>query len=239
MNILVTGGSEGLGREIVGRLARDGGNRIYFTYPFGPDAARAIEASHPDVTSVKCDFTCGEDLDSLVRAMGDMNLDALVNNAMVGYTRDHFHKMGPDVFTGSFARNVLPVLVITQEALRIFRKKKFGKIVNILSGALINKPPIGLSEYVANKAYLESMSKSWATENARFNITSNSISPAFMNTGFLKDVDERIIDEMESGHPLKKLLSPGEIAEVVAFLMSATQHINGVNIPVNAASDFV
>lgn len=239
MNILVTGGAEGLGRAITMKLVRDAGCKVYITYPFSPDNAREVESSSQNVKSIKCDYKNADDIESLVRAMPDLDLDVLVNNAMAGYTQEHFHKIKPEVFLESFTANVYPVARITQEAIRLFRKKKFGKIINILTSYLINRPPIGLSEYVANKAYLESMSKSWATENARFNITSNSVSPSFMQTGFTKDVDERIIEEMTANHPLKKLLSPEEVADAVLFFVNATQQINGVNLAVNAASDLV
>jgi 3-oxoacyl-[acyl-carrier protein] reductase len=239
MNILVTGGAEGLGKTITMRLLREEGNRVWITYPFSPDRARELETPDGAVTPIKCDFTSAEEIEALVDAMPSMNLDVLINNAMAGYTQEHFHKMRPEVFSESFARNVYPVMRITQQAVSMFRKKKFGKIINILTAYLINRPPTGLSEYVANKAYLESMSKSWAAENARFNITSNSISPSFMRTGFTSTVDERIVDEMAASHPLKKLLTPEEVADIVHFFTTAPQHINGVNLPVNCASDIV
>ncbi len=239
MNILVTGGAEGLGKAITLRLLREAGSRVYITYPASPDRAREIESVNSGVTSIKCDYRSAEDIEALAAAMPAMDLDVLINNATVGYTQEHFHKMKPDVFMDSFARNVYPVMRITQQAVSLFRKKKFGKVVNILTAYLVNRPPTGLSEYVANKAYLESMSKSWAAENARFNITSNSISPSFMRTGFTSAVDERIVEEMEANHPLKKLLTPEEVADIVHFFTIAPQHVNGVNMPVNCASDIV
>ncbi|HOD15759.1 MAG TPA: SDR family oxidoreductase [Spirochaetota bacterium] len=239
MNILVTGGAEGLGKAITVRLLREEGNRVWITYPASPDRAREIGSSSGSVKSVKCDYKSPEDIEALAAAMPGMDLDVLVNNATVGYTQEHFHKMRPGLFIESFSHNVYPVMRITQQAIALFRKKKFGKIINVLTSYLINRPPTGLSEYVANKAYLESMSKSWAVENARFNITSNSISPSFMRTGFTSAVDERIVEEMAASHPLKKLLTPEEVADIVFFFVDAPQHVNGVNLPVNCASDIV
>ena len=76
----------------------------------------------------------------------------------------------------------------------MYKKKRKGKIITILTSFLLNSPPIGSSSYVANKAYLKSLTKSWANENIKFNVTSNTISPSFMQTNFTSDVDERIID---------------------------------------------
>ncbi len=147
--------------------------------------------------------------------------------------------MSLDVFNDGFRENVLPVIQITQQAIKQFRKKKFGKIITILSSAIINKPPVGWSEYAANKAYLLSMSKSWATENAAFNITSNCISPSLMLTNLTSDMDERLVETYEQNHPLKKALSTSEVAETVAYLVGATQQINGTNLIINSGTDVV
>jgi NAD(P)-dependent dehydrogenase (short-subunit alcohol dehydrogenase family) len=169
-----------------------------------------------------------------------MDLDVLVNNAYVGNAlNNHFHKIPQQEFLQSFQANLIPALRITQEAIKGFRKKKFGKIINIITSFVINTPPIGCSMYAANKAYLLELSKSWSHEYAKFNITSNCISPELMETNFSKDLDYRIIEQKMEAHPLKKLLTPEEVAETVKFLLKTSQQINGVNIPMNAAQNIL
>ncbi|MNE75886.1 3-oxoacyl-[acyl-carrier-protein] reductase FabG1 [compost metagenome] len=102
---------------------------------------------------------------------------------------------------------------------------------------MLNTPPLGASSYVANKAYLGSLVKSWATENAKFNISSNAISPSFMQTNLTSDVDERIIEQIVNDHPLKKILTVEEVAESVLFLTNASSQINGVDIVLNAGTN--
>jgi NAD(P)-dependent dehydrogenase (short-subunit alcohol dehydrogenase family) len=239
MNILVTGGASGLGEAITAKLASDPSYKIYFTYCDSFKEAESLEKQFSNVHSFQCDFRISKDLDDLTKQMEQINPDVLVNNAFAGFTRKHFHKIAPDSFVENFRHNIIPVIRITQKAIVLFRKKKFGKIINILTSALINRPPVGWSEYVAGKAYLAELSKSWAVENAAFNITSNCISPSFMKTDLTSDIDERVIEDMERTHPLKQLLSPEEVADSVLFLCRSTQHINGVNIPLNAASDMI
>jgi NAD(P)-dependent dehydrogenase (short-subunit alcohol dehydrogenase family) len=176
---------------------------------------------------------------NLVNLLPSLDLDVVVNNAVTSLNKNHFHKIESHDFLLSFQNNILPTLQITQECIKIFRKKKFGKIINIASSYVINKPPMGLSEYVANKAYLISMSNSWAIENIRFNITSNSISPTYMQTQFTSETDERIVEEMIKNHALKKLLTTEEVADNVLYFVNCTQHINGVNLLINAGDDLV
>ncbi|HEY2584005.1 MAG TPA: SDR family oxidoreductase, partial [Mucilaginibacter sp.] len=104
----------------------------------------------------------------------------------------------------------------------------------ILSAALVNTPPIGSAVYVANKAYLEELTKVWAVENLKFNITSNAVSPSLMLTNLTASMDERLIEQIKNDRPL---LSTEEVAESVLFLVNAGQQINGVNLIINAAGN--
>jgi NAD(P)-dependent dehydrogenase (short-subunit alcohol dehydrogenase family) len=240
MKILVTGGASGLGKAIVSRLAREKDFFIYFTYARSANDAMLLESEFSNVEAFRCDFKSEDDIAALLSQLGNWNIDVLVNNANTGIETSHFHKIDHQVFLQKFAENVVPVLRITQEVIKTCRKKKFGKIINIISSAIINKPPVGWSEYVACKAYLAAMSKSWATENIKFNITSNSISPAFMLTSMTKQVtDERVIEAITENHALKKLLTVDEVAEAVCFFMRCSQQINGTNLVMNAGSDII
>jgi 3-oxoacyl-[acyl-carrier protein] reductase len=240
MIILITGGASGLGKSITEKMAQQNDTLIYFTYHNSSKSAEDIESRYKNTKSIHCNFSDKDSVMELVKKIGEINLDVIVNNAFAGkIEKQYFHKTNLSVFTSSFKNNIEPFIVLNKEVISVFRKKKAGKIITILTSYLINRPPIGLSEYVAQKAYMHSLTKSWSTENAQFNITSNCISPSIMLTNLTSDTDERIIEEMISKHPLKKLLEKDEVANIVVFLSQATNHMNGANIIVNAASDVV
>ena len=98
---------------------------------------------------------------------------------------------------------------------------------------------MGLSEYVANKVYLHSLSKSWAVENSAFGITSNCISPSIMMTNLTKNIDKRLVEGMIESNPNKSLLNEDEVAEGVCFFVNASSQINGTNLIINAASNLL
>jgi NAD(P)-dependent dehydrogenase (short-subunit alcohol dehydrogenase family) len=98
---------------------------------------------------------------------------------------------------------------------------------------------VGFSEYVANKAYLHSMTKSWAVENAAFGITSNCISPSLMLTRLMSGLDKRIIENMTQEMGGKALLNETEVAGAVEFFLEASSHINGSNLVINDAKDIL
>lgn len=235
MNILITGGASGLGEAITRILAKEKTNTIFFTYSNSSLKAKQIETDFDNVNSIKCDFKNSSEVTSLVNNIQNINIDVLINNAYSNNCiKTYFHKIPNESFELDFINNIIPAIRITQSVITQLRKKKNGKIITILTSALANTPPLGWSCYTANKAYLESLVKSWATENIKFNITSNSVSPGFMQTNLTSDVDDRIIDQMVVNHPLKKILTVEEVAETVKYLTKSSSHVNGVDVLLNS-----
>jgi 3-oxoacyl-[acyl-carrier protein] reductase len=238
MNFLITGGSSGLGRSIAESLSKAyPDSKVFFTYNSSVEAAKEIEAAFPNTKAIHLDFKSGESVDVICRQIEGLNIDVLINNAVSMLEMNHFHKTPAKEMEASFIDNILPVLKITSAFIKFSRIRKSGKIITILSSYIAGMPQTGLSAYIAEKNYLLSMVKSWAAENIKFNIQSNAVSPEFMDTPLNKNVDIRLKDEMIKNHPLKKLLTSGEAAEVVRFLITAPAHLTGENIFVNSAKN--
>ena len=238
MNILVTGGSSGLGKAIVHALAAQPGNNVTFTYCNNRESALSMTTQLSGVRAVKCDFFNSKQVDELLQSFDWNSLDVLINNAFGGPFLDrYFHKTSEDEFSRTFACNVIPTIRITQQAITAFRKRKQGRIITVLTAALTNRPPMGSSLYVAAKAYLAELSKCWSVENASFKISVNTVSPSFMTTHFTSGIDERLQEEMRSKHSLKEFLSCEEAAQTVLFLTQAGPHLNGVDILLNGGAD--
>ena len=228
-----------MGRAIVELLAQNPGNEVLFTYCRKEAEAKAFADLHGNVSCQKVDFSNAESVDQFAESISAMEFDALVNNAWVGKpSGTYFHKTACDDFTTAFQQNVLPLIKITQACINKFRKQKCGTIVTVLTSSLLDLPPMGYSVYTATKAYIEQLSKCWSKENARFGITANCVSPEYMQTTFA-DVDERVLEQMVHDHPLKRLLQPEEVAKVVVLLLTLSNQVNGVNIPVNAAQHVI
>lgn len=236
MEILVTGGASGLGLAITNKLVTTLADaKIYVTYSASKTTAVALSQKYSNVEAIKVDFKKEDDVESLCNFLKQKNVDVIVNNALSGLNKNYFHKTEPLIFTESFKNNVLPVLKITQAFILNARKRKSGKIITVLSSAILNNPPLGMSVYLAEKNYLLAVHKSWAVENAAFNITSNCVSPGFMNTKLNEQTDSRIIDDLVLSHPLKKLLTINEVADSVIFLINASNQLNMQNIVINSS----
>lgn len=235
MNILITGGSSGLGRCVVEKCAANPLNTVYFTYNSKKDAANELSRKYQNVRAIKLDFCDLSTIADFVETVNTMDLDALINNAYVGSPNGtYFHKTPIEDFQTSFYHNLLPTIQVTQACIGTFRKKKGGCIINVLTSYLMDLPPMGFSVYSANKAYLSQLSKCWCKENLKFGIVVNSVMPDYMQTDFA-EVDERIIEQMRHDHPLKELLRPEDVADIILSLLTASKQLNGVVIPITAS----
>lgn len=241
MNILITGGTSGLGKATVELLAKDEHN-IWFSYlPTEEFIAVASEMTERlrRVFAVPVNFCDEENVDAFCEKMKTWEIDVLVNCTYVGKPQTtYFHKIAPEEFLKAFQHNIIPTVKITQMAIEGMKKRRFGKIINIITEAVVGLPPMGYTLYVANKAYLMELSNVWNKEYTRYNITSNCILPAYMQTNFAV-VDERILEQMQKEHPLKQLLTPEDVAQTVKFFVNAPQHVNGVKLPVNAGTSLM
>jgi len=234
MKILVTGGSSGLGKAVVTEMAKDKENIILFTYYQHEDISYRLSKDYSNVKGIQVDFTNSSSVDAFVEFLATEQIDVLVNNAYIGNPiGTYFHKTDSKDYLAAFQNNVLPLIKVTQTCIIGMRKRKFGKIVNIITSYLIDVPPTGFSVYTATKAYIRQLSRSISREYGRFNITSNCVLPDFMNTGF-GHVEDFQLEQMKLTHPLKELLDPSEVAEVVYHLIKSSQQINGIDIPINA-----
>ena len=237
--ILITGGSQGLGRALVEACARDLDNQILFTYCRHEDEAMALAGRLVNVQALPLDFCDEESVSLFAEKMEGEQIDVLINNAWVGNPQGvHFYKSEAEDYLRAFQWNVMPVIRITQACAKGMRKRRFGKIINIITSYVMDVPPTGFSVYTATKAYIRQLSKSISKELGRFNVTSNCILPDYMQTDFGK-VEDFQLAQMKEAHPLKELLKPEEVAEVVCSLLKASQQLNGVEIPINAAQHMV
>ena len=239
MNILITGGSSGLGKVLVEKFAMGKDNHVGFTFCSKKANAEELMSRFCNVSSYKVDYCDNQGVDLFVDLLSGVPVDVLINNVYSGKAQGtHFHKTDFVDFETSFHENIIPFIKINQACLAGMRKRKYGKIVNILTSYLIDVPPAGFSVYTATKAYIRQLSKCISKEYGRFNITSNCILPDYMATPF-GQVEDFQLEQMIEAHPLKKLLKPAEVADIIYGIIMSSQQLNGVEIPINAGQHLI
>ncbi|MFW5624362.1 MAG: 3-oxoacyl-ACP reductase FabG [Campylobacter hyointestinalis] len=236
-NVLVTGGSRGIGAEICKTLA-DFGLKVWINYRSKPELADAlkdeIEKNGGKAAVVKFDASNEDEFIEAINLIvqTDSELGYLVNNA--GITNDKLAlRMKTEDFMSVIDANLKSAFIGSREALKVMSKKRFGSVVNIASivGEIGNA---GQTNYAASKGGMIAMSKSFAKEGASRNIRFNCITPGFIQTEMTEVLSQDVKDAYVTNIPLKRLGDPKEVANSVAFLLSDyASYITGDVLKVN------
>jgi 3-oxoacyl-[acyl-carrier protein] reductase len=220
---VVTGGSRGIGRAIVLRLATQGAD-VCFSYRANAAAAAVtvgdVEALGRRVLAVEADVSQLEPAQSLIRAALERfgKLDILVNNA--GITRDDLiMRMSPEAWTEVLQTNLFGAFYTIKAATRPMLKARGGRIVNITSVSG-QAGQTGQANYSSAKAGLIGLTKATARELASRGITCNAVAPGFIETELTSQLPDALLAEIRARTPLDRFGTPEEIAAAVAFLVS-------------------
>ena len=220
---LVTGGSRGIGRAIVLRLARQGAD-VAFSFRGNQAAADAtvaeVEALGRRCLAVQLDARDPEAAEALVKAVLDAygRVDILVNNA--GITRDDLiMRMSLDNWRDVLETNLFGAFYALKAVTRPMLRAKAGRIINITSVSG-QAGQMGQANYSSAKAGLIGLTKAAARELASRGITVNAVAPGFVLTELTQDLPDNLKEQLTERTPLGRFGTPEEIADAVAFLAS-------------------
>ena len=235
---LVTGGSRGIGRAIVERLAADGMD-VTFLYAGNDAAAReVVEAAGAAGRAVAADRVDVRDPGACVDAVERVierreRIDVLVNNA--GVIRDNLLvALEPDDVRTVLETNVTGTFNVTRAVAPHMTARRSGRIVN-LSSVAATRGGRGQSNYAASKGAIEAFTRAMAVELGPRNIRVNAVAPGVIDTEMSKDVRELAGEEALKRILLRRYGTVDEIAHAVWFLASdlasyvtgAVLHVDG------------
>ena len=220
---VVTGGSRGIGRAIVLRLAGQGAD-VAFSYRGNEAAARAVvgevEALGRKALAVQGDAAQQDSAERLVKAALDAfgKVDILVNNA--GITRDDLiMRMSAESWREVIDTNLSGAFYAIKAVTRPMLKAKRGRIINITSVSG-QAGQTGQANYSSAKAGLIGLTKATARELASRGITCNAVAPGFVLTELTAGLADEWKTKITEQTPLGRFGTPEEIANAVAFLAS-------------------
>lgn len=210
---VVTGGTRGMGREIV-RLLAEAGATVAFTGRSISGVDRAMQAlSHPaGVTGHACDV---RNLDAMAKVMAP-GCDILVNNAALSGSFEPLHEAHEKDIAECLEVNLTAPVVLTQMALRHMLKAGGGTVVNISSGAAVHAIAQA-GPYCISKAGLAMATQCLHAEYADKGIRAFGFQPGIVDTDMQRELQESGLpaDQLP---PLDIMVQPEEPARVVAWL---------------------
>ena len=240
-NVIVTGGSRGLGLEMA-RVLAGAGYRVIAVARRESDevkaASRAAQALGTGAIEFRaCDLSDFEQLSPFVKSVrADFGaIYGLVNNAGLG-TAGVLGIMKDGDIERLVRLNTLSPILLTKYALRSMMTERSGRIVNI-SSIVASTGYSGLSVYSATKASLVGFTRSLAREIGELNITVNAIAPGFVATDMTQELTQGQREQIARRSALKRLAEALDVARSVEFLLGESgRNITGTVITVDAGN---
>jgi 3-oxoacyl-[acyl-carrier protein] reductase len=237
-NVVVTGGSRGLGLAIVRRLAAAGYRAIAVVRnESGQRAALAAAASGGEIQAVAFDL---EDVEGIPRLVAKLRksfgpIYGLVNNAAVG--SDGALSLMHNAKISQLVRlNTLSPIVFTKYAVRAMMADGGSRVINVASIVAFTGYS-GLSVYAATKASMIGFTRSLAREVGRMGVNVNAVAPGFLDTDMTRDLPDEQRSMVARRSALKRLASVDDVANAVEFLLGdKAASITGTVLTVDAGS---
>ncbi len=221
--VIITGGARGIGKAAALKLASLGANLV-INYLGNDKAASETEEAckqlGAEILLIKGDVASAEQCEKIAAAALERfgRIDVLINNA--GITRDGLlMRMEEKDFDSVINTNLKGTFLMTKAVSRQMLKQRYGRIINMASVVGITGNQ-GQANYSASKAGVIGLTKSFALEVAAKGITVNAVTPGFIETDMTDAMTDAAIEAAKALIPAKRMGSPEDVAEVIAFLAS-------------------
>ncbi len=234
---LVTGGSRGIGRAIALALAHAGAN-VAVNYRERADDAQAvadaIRARGRRAIAVRADVSDSAAVTHMVNQIAAQlgPVDVLINNAGIAPIRTVDELTEAD-FDRTITVNLKSAFLCTQAVLPHLRAQRWGRIVNISSGAARGAGGIGV-HYNASKAGMEGLTRGYAARLVTEGITVNAVAPSLIDT----DMMSARRDDYAKRIPLGRMGTPEEVAQA-ALLVLGNPYMTGQTVQLNGGTHFI
>jgi 3-oxoacyl-[acyl-carrier protein] reductase len=240
-NVIVTGGSRGLGLEVTRRLVTEGYRSVVIARSMNDELATVMKQTDQSGPGSLCfaPFDLG-DTDAIPELVRNVYKEfgpiyGLVNNAALG--SDGTLAVMPNSQIEKLIRlNTLSPIILTKYVVRRMMSDGGGRIVNIASITAFTGYS-GLSVYAATKSSMVGFTRSLAREVGRLGITVNAVAPGFMDTVMTQGMEEEQRQKIMRRSALRRFPATEDVADAVEFLLGdRSKNITGTVLTVDAGS---
>ena len=228
--VLVTGGAQGIGKEMVKGVVEGGGHAVILD--INEEVGKATAAEVGNCSFYKIDLGSSENIRAVMaQVLADFDrVDVLINVGGV-ISKAPFEEISDAEWERTLRINLTGTFTTCSAIYPYFKEKKGGRIVNVSSVAgKIGGGLLGTAAYASSKAGVNGLTKAIAKEGGKYGISCNAVCPSFTMTSMTKTLAE---DAEKSAKvigmiPLGRAAQPVEIAQMILFFASdAASFVNG------------
>jgi 3-oxoacyl-[acyl-carrier protein] reductase len=238
-HVLIIGASSSIGCEVIRQIAHD---NMVILAQFHANADRlgelAKEVSAP-IIPLQADFQSEADIETMLGTIEDKCPfpEKLVFLAAPKVALIRFKEAAWSDFQTQLDIQLRAAMLVCGRFLPKMAAAKTGKLVFVLSSCTLNLPPAAMAHYVTAKYAMLGLMKALASEYAAKKICINAVSPSMVETGFLSNFPDKLVELTADQHPLKRNAVPKDVAPMIKFLLSDdADYITGVNVPITGGS---
>lgn len=226
--VLITGATGSIGQEIVKQYAKHG---FYIYLHYHSNEEKAQELLEEIDNQGELIYFNIKDKDSIRKALENVEVDVLVNNA--GIIKDNlFFFMSDDEWDDVINTNLTGVYHVTKVISKNMMLHKKGSIVNIGSISALTGNA-GQANYAASKGGIISLTKTLSIELGRYNIRINTLAPGIIESEMTENIPN--LKELKKSIPLGRLGKPKEVAKCAYFIGAEATYVSGEVLNISGA----
>jgi len=228
--IIVTGGANGIGKELVKRLYKK--DAVLGVFDYKKKSLDKLKSELPNIQIWRCDVSEYDDVKKCINEFYEKNeqIDVVVNNAGITIDSPLFNIFGMkkhdiESWDKVIKTNLNSVFYVSVNCVeKMIKKRTKGLIINV--GSICSDGNAGQTAYSASKAGVQAMTKTWAKELSQLGIRVAGIAPGYTKTDIVKQMNTKVIDDWNKKIPLKRMAEPEEIADGIIFIIK-NDYFNG------------
>lgn len=240
---LITGATSDVGRALIERLLRAEPDSLVLAQGCGdlPKLDTLCAAFAGRIKTYDADLSDRAKVDAFVQQLQDVPAPThFVHLPALPVVNTKFKAFDQARFDLDMEIEIHSAVRILRAVLPAMAKAKFGRVLFIQTSYTIGCPPKNTAAYVMAKSAIGGLVKSLAVEYAKFGVTVNCVAPSMMETNFLKNTPDLIVQAAAADNPMGRNARPDDVVPAMAFLLSQEAgFITGVTLPITGGSAIV
>lgn len=238
-SLLILGASSDLAAALIPRISENF-QMIFAHYNQSRDKLRDLQRSVScEMELIQADFTSEGETRQLVDKVAESQpgITHILHCPSARPQNARFRNLTWEDYRVMLDTQMRSLFYVANRFIPQMAKQRYGKVVTVLSSCTVGSPPAYINAYVTAKYAQLGFIKSLAAEYASKSVQINAVSPSMIETDFLRDIPELVVEQNSGRHPLKRNAKVEDIIPAIEFLLSdRNTFITGQNLLVSGGS---